>query len=163
MFDTISIRNISEEDCAVLHYLAESCKPLDVHTHYTYWVISKFFSSGSFLLFCNNEPIGYITSIETDKVIFIWQIGILEQYRSLGYSKTLISAISNYARKKKKNLAVSIAKENERSFCAFQSFSKINSYRFTKSGKLCLHDLSNTSFVEEENIYSIIINDEWNN
>lgn len=159
----LRIRNISEDDYSLLRYLAEKCKPLDVHTLYTYWVLSKFFSGSSFLLFDNNTVIGYITSVETEKTVFIWQIGVLEEYRSLGYSRVLIAAVSDYAINKKKNMAVSIAGDNERSFNAFKGFCNSHSYQFKESGILSLRDLTNVDFNEEECFYDIIINEEWAN
>ena len=161
MSTDMMVRSITEEDCAILRHLAQQCKPLDVHTHYTYWVLSKFFGDSSFVLCSHGETCGYITSVETKNRIFVWQIGILEEYRSYGYSRMLIEAVAQKAIQRKKNMSVSIAEDNDRSFNAFDSFCRNNSCGFVKTGKLSLNDLVDKSFSETENIYDILINEEW--
>lgn len=155
-FERIVLRNINESDVAQLHFLAEKCPPLDVHTHYTYWVICKFFSASSFLLSVENENVGYITAIETENIIFVWQIGILEQYRGQGYSHLLIDSVVDYAKRKQKNLAVTIAEENKVSFSAFNNYCVKNGLSFRPNGSLWLSDLNNVDFCEKEKIYDIV-------
>ena len=156
------LRNVTESDAPVLRALAQRCKPLDVHTPYTYWVLCKFFSGGSFLMLGeNNAPVGYITSIETENTIFVWQIGILREYRGKGYSQALVQAVSEYAVSREKNMSVSVADDNQASYHAFDRFCRRHSYSLRKSGKLSLTDLNDKAFSEKESIYDIIIREEW--
>lgn len=157
----LEIRNVTEEDCAALRHLAQQCEPLDVHTHYTYWVLCKFFSAGSFIMIDKEGPCGYITSIETEDRIFVWQIGILNRARNKGNSKLLIESVLKYAISRNKNMSVSIAEENKKSYYSFDAFCKSHSYRFIRTGMLSLKDLKDVSFAETEVIYDITINEEW--
>ena len=84
----ITIRRADRNDAELLQKLSSQCKPLDVHTIYTYWVIVSYFKC--FILEENDMPIGFIASIETKDILLIWQIGILKDYRGVGYSYLLL-------------------------------------------------------------------------
>lgn len=153
--DKMILRNVTEDDAPVLRLLASKCPPLDVHTHYTYWIICKFFDKCSFLLADGDNEIGYITAVETDDCVFIWQIGVLEPYRSKGLSRKLIGAVVEYARQKDKDMQVSIEEKNIASYSAFKNFSEKNNLVFEKTGSLRITDLLDKAFCEEEIIYDI--------
>lgn len=152
------IRNCNSEDAITLRNLAKKCKPLDVHTHYTYWVICHLFGESCFLLFDENKPIGYIASLIKDDVLFIWQIGILKEYRNKKYSRDLLNAVKDYALQKKcTKILVSISPENENSYCAFHRYCLHHELSIIRNGDITLKDPAE-SFFECENLYEIAIN-----
>ena len=149
------LKKIEEKDSPLMKKMAQKCGSLDVHTSYTYWVVSHFFSDLCFFLCKDDQEIGYIMSIETESTIFIWQIGILEDYRGMGLSELLISEVYNISKSKEKNLSFSIAKENIRSNKAFQSFCNKRNLTIKICGEIRLPDLYDVSFSERETLYEV--------
>lgn len=154
MKNNFKFRHPDENDAPLIQELARKCPPLDVHTVYTYWVICKFFSESCIIAEDNGVPFAYITAVETDDTVFIWQICISEKYRGMKISALLIDFVLNYAEAKNKTVSVSIDKENTASNSAFQSYCSKNSYILRRTGSLSLKDLSDLLFAENEEIYT---------
>lgn len=152
-----SIRNIEEKDAPLLRYLAKRCQPLDVHTHYTYWVVSNYFGSGGFILEADNAPAGYIMTVDTPSAVFVWQIGLLEAHRGKGLSQQLIAAAASYAKSVAKNMEVTISADNKASYSAFSQFCKKNQIRFERIGNVDIPDMDDPSFCEAEIAYRLHI------
>jgi GNAT superfamily N-acetyltransferase len=98
---------------------------------------------------------GFITALKTDDCVFVWQIGILEKYRSKGYSKILIDAVKDYAIKQNKNMKVSIAEENLASFNAFYKYCNNNNLPFESIGLITVNDMDGKLYCDQEVIYKI--------
>ena len=81
MKQELMIRQVQPEDATLLRELARRCPPLDVHTHYTYWVIARYFGKNSFIAEQEGRGAAYITSVENNDTLLIWQIGITEALR----------------------------------------------------------------------------------
>ncbi len=152
------IRNVNESDCAVMRYLAQQCSPLDIHTQYTYWVNATFFSRSSFILELKGEPIGYIMSVENIDTLFIWQIGILPEYRGRGFSFCLISSCFDYALSCNKKIQVTIAKDNLASYSSFISACNKKGFWINKLNTIHIIDKMDPSFDESEELYEIYYN-----
>ena len=152
----ITIRNITEKDHAILHSLALKCPPLDVHTQYTYWVNATYFGKSSFLMLDDDNPVGYIMAIDTPELIFIWQIGILPEYRHKGLSRKLIDSCVKYADSIGKPMQVTIAEDNKSSYAAFSSYCSQEGKTFNKIDEIRVTDLDDSSFNEVEIRYEII-------
>ena len=153
----MDIRKVNSQNCIMLRNLAKRCKPLDVHTPYTYWVVCYLFGDGCFLLLDKNEPVGYILTVIKEDSLFIWQIGILENFREKKFSGILLNAVTQYAQEKKcKKMLVSISPENENSYHAFHQFCKHNNFLISHCGDVNLID-SFENFSEFEHIYQIDI------
>jgi hypothetical protein len=105
----------------------------------------------------DDKEIGFITSIETKNSVFVWQIGILKEYRSNKYSQLLFDEVVKYAKVIGKNLQASIAEDNKRSYAALCSACEANHLRLERSGKLSIPDLTDRFFCESEIIYDIFI------
>lgn len=148
----IEYRNIQPEDAVLLRHLAESCPPLDVHTHYTYWVVANYFGMCGFIAEDNGMPIGYIMAVETKNCVFVWQIGIIESYRGKDISRDLIKRVHEVAKTKELPLEVSIADENIPSRSAFSNYCKHNKCQMERIGMV---ELSDDSFDEKEVFYKI--------
>ena len=89
----ITLRNAAGSDAGLLRHMARSCPPLDLHTSYTYWVAAEYFGSGSYILEDDGICAGYIMTVQTPETIFVWQIGILPEYRGRGLSRRLIDRV----------------------------------------------------------------------
>lgn len=149
------VRKAEEKDAELLKQLASKCPPLDIHTPYTYWVLCRFFNNSCFVIFDESEPIGFISSLDISEGVFVWQIGILENYRSKGYAAILINKVYEYATSKKADMIVTIDEANKRSYSAFKSFAKKNNLKFVAIDKLEIKDFENPDFFESEIIYKI--------
>lgn len=150
-----SLRNVSAADAALLKHLAGKCYPLDVHTPYTYWVVANYHAISSYILQNDKEPIGFITALNTPNMVFVWQIGILEEFRRKGLSKMLISAVFDYARSVSKDIEVTIAADNDASKSAFASVCKKQNVKMVEIGVVELRDIDDDSFTEVEKKYRI--------
>ncbi len=156
-FQEYTLRNIQEQDCTLLKKMARDCGTLDVHTAYTYWVVSRFFADTSFVLCRGSEPVGYIMAIEVPEGVFIWQIGILKEYRGKGISALLISPVFEAARRKGANILLSIDEENAASNAAFRAFCQRQGLKMETCGDVKLRDAYDPTFSECEKLYCIHI------
>ena len=152
------IQNVSETDHCILRHLASECGSLDVHTHYTYWVMCKYFGSNSFILYEGMEPIGYIMALETADTVFIWQVGILPEYRHLKLSHELYDAVFKVAKNKGKDVELSIAPDNRASYGAFESYCNGCDISFEKIGSATVKDINGT-LIEDEVLYHARLNE----
>ena len=156
----IVIRKVNDKDGEILKHLATNCYPLDVHTPYTYWVISNYFSEYSFIAYDSKtkNDIGFITCIKNDNVALIWQIGVLKEYRKRGISQFLIdSVVKSIFRdgSNNKNIEVTIAKENEYSYKSFEKYCQANNLSFIADNTVKIKDIDCPQFYEEEIKYII--------
>ena len=152
----ITIRNVQKTDNALLRHLAKQCPSLDLHTQYTYWATAYYFNKSSFILEDDGKPIGYIMALNTPDVIFIWQIGIIKEYRGKGLSCKLISAVMEYAKSINKPIEVTIASNNKSSFNAFKSAALKQNLKMIKSDEINIIDLDDDAFSENEIRYIIL-------
>lgn len=151
----MNIRNVVEKDAALLRDFARHCPPLDLHTPYTYWVLCKFFAESCFIVSDDDVDMGYIMAFEAEKIVFVWQIGVLPEHRGKGCTRFLIDSVVQFAREKNKNMAVSIAKENVASYGSFSSYCNAHAIPFQENGSLTVTDLCDLDFVETEIIYEM--------
>ena len=150
-----TVRNVTENDCGILRFLASKCGPLDVHTPYTYWVASCYYGKSSFILEHDGEPIGFIMSVDTPDAVFIWQIGVLSNYRRKNLSCELISKCFAYARNAGKDLEATIAKDNLPSYNALRRACEKHNFTIEQLEEVVIHDMSDDSFEEKEIRYRI--------
>ena len=121
----MNIENLKENQYEQIKKMVEACSPLDVHTLYTYWVLARYFTDTSFVLYDNDEAIGFIIAITKDNVGFIWQIGVLPQYRKQDLSYLLIDkTIQAFKNKGINDIELTIDTNNQISFAAFNSYCK---------------------------------------
>lgn len=96
------VRGLASEDSELLLRLARACPPLDVHTPYTYWVVSHLFAGTSFVLMdgASGRTAGFLTGIPSGdgRTLFCWQVGVLPEYRGWGGSGLLFGAAARQAR-----------------------------------------------------------------
>ncbi len=152
----ITIKPVNQNDAPLLRHLATLCPPLDVHTPYTYWVMATYFGEYSFIAYDDGKPIGYIMNLKKDNTLFIWQIGIIPDYRKQGISQRLIGKAVRAALKSGCTSAqVTIAPENIDSYCAFKHYCLNNKFSFENISTAHITDLDDENFVENEKVYEI--------
>lgn len=152
----LKIKNINETDSPLIKELARRCPPLDLHTSYTYWVVAKMFGKYSFIVLEDDEPIGYIMCVKNQTCLLIWQIGILEEYRQKNISQILIDKVfSTLETDEFVPVIVSIAAENKNSYFAFLKYCEYNGYIMKEKSNVCLKDIYDPSFYENEILYEI--------
>ena len=151
-----SIRSVTTEDAGVLHSLATQCPPLDVHTPYTYWVLTHMFADGCFVAEVDGNPIGFITTVRKNSVAFLWQIGVTEAHRGTGLATRLLAEVVSWARSLNITaVQLSIDPANVASTMAFTSFCAANELSLRRIGTLDLTIESDPTFVEHEDIFEI--------
>lgn len=151
------IRKAEKNDFVLLRDMAQNCKPLDVHTPYTYWVVCQFFSDGCFIAEEDGVAVGSIMTVKGDDCVFVWQIGVLSEFRGKGISQHLYKAVLDYARDcKVKKIMLSISPDNDNSNFAFKNFCKKNELNIVQSG-VCNIEIPAEQFFEKENLYEVVI------
>ena len=151
----LQIKNIGSGDASFLQSMATTNPPLDVHTQYTYWVLCTLFAEGCFILFADEKPIGYITSIWNDKTFLIWQIAVLKEERGKGYSQLLINAVFDVAKSKGLNISVTISKDNEASYRAFNRYCVDHGIRMYENGQVDLKKGLEQEYDLSERVYNM--------
>jgi L-2,4-diaminobutyric acid acetyltransferase len=136
--------------------LAHDCPPLDLHTPYTYWVISQFFADSCFVLEADGQPAGFISSVGRAKTWFIWQVGILSQHRGRGNSGLLYDALMSWAvAAGLERVGLTIAPDNVASRASIEAYCTRHGFDLSRSGEISLTDLVDPSFHEQEVRYTI--------
>ncbi len=153
----ITLRNAAGSDAGLLRHMARSCPPLDLHTSYTYWVAAEYFGSGSYILEDDGICAGYIMTVQTPETIFVWQIGILPEYRGRGLSRRLIDRVLDDAAASGRGVEVTIAKNNAASFAAFTSAAGARGLVLEPKDTVELKDPDDPAFYENEIRYGIKI------
>lgn len=120
---TVIVRESQEKDVNDIYNLVPNLAPLTPHTRYTYWNLFRNFAESCFIAVNENQLIGFITSHPTTSPPnewFIWQAGIMPEYRGTGLIDNLQDRVIEVARQSGA-LAIntSIETDNLRSLGAF--------------------------------------------
>jgi len=151
---TATIRRVMPSDGGLLRDLVLACPPLDVHTPYTYWVQSAYFSSQCFIAERAGEPVGFLTSVGSGSRILLWQIGVLPEARSQGIALDLVRAMVSWARSHgADSFDVSIAPDNAASLALFERCAADVNGRLERRSAIDLRDSRDPDFREVEVIY----------
>lgn len=120
---SINVRRSYENDTNSIHALVPELKPLTLHTPYTYWNLFRNFGDSCFVALVENLPVGFITSHPTttpQSEWFIWQAGILTEYRGTGLIDELQDKVVSVARNSGATaINMSIEADNSRSLGVF--------------------------------------------
>lgn len=138
------IRKCTVEDVDSLRRFVDRCKPLELHTPFTYWTLFNYFSNICFLMIEKDELIGFISGIKgsLDKeVVYLWQIGVSKSHRGKNYASVLIdNFIKAVIELDCNKIQVSISPDNEASYNTFLKYAKEHSYNFAKIGEVKYND-----------------------
>lgn len=147
----VRVRGTTSDDAGLLESLALRCPPLDVHTPYTYWVLSTYFSESCFVAVEGTEPVGFVTAVANRDRALLWQIGILPAHRGKGLSHLLIDAVAGWADGRGFSaIELSIDPANKESHATFRSFAKRAGWDFGQIGSVDLTSAKDPSFREHE-------------
>jgi len=152
----MDIRTLTVKDAATIRKMASICSPLDLHTPYTYWLITYLFGDLCFIAHDETVPIAFITALCRGDMLFIWQVGVVSSYRRRGVSNQLLGCVFKRARDiGVSKVRVTISEENEASQSAFRCFCRRNGYAMTAAGNVEITDYLVPSFKESEIVYEI--------
>ena len=119
----VEVRESQKQDVNPLFELVQELRPLTQHTPYTYWNLLNNFGNSCFIAIDNEQPIGFITSHPTTNPAsewFIWQAGILPDYRGQGLIDELQDKVIEVAKDYGAvAMRTSIKVDNPRSLGAF--------------------------------------------
>jgi len=122
------IRNCNVGDLESIKKLVEQSKPLILHTTYTYWVLFYFFNDSCFVMEDKSKFVGFVSGMKSTALkdtFFVWQIGIILEYRGKGRASELLEKIVSRAKEMNcKKIQFSIEPDNELSYNLFSSFAK---------------------------------------
>lgn len=138
------IRKCMVEDVDILRRFVAECKPLELHTPFTYWTLFNYFSNLCFLMVDEEKVIGFISGVRSsldNEIVYLWQIGVSKDHRGKNCASLLldhfIKAVIDLDCSK---IQVSISPENQSSYNAFVRYAKENSYSFEKIGEVKYYD-----------------------
>lgn len=152
----LTVRAVTEADAGLLLALAHRCPPLDIHTPYTYWVLSHLFGRQCFIALDGAEPVGFVTSVAEGTQALLWQVGVIDSHRGRGVSQLLIDAVVGAARESGlRSVELSIDPTNANSLGAFRSYAKKHGLLLDRIGEVDLTDERNPGFHEFEDLYSM--------
>jgi len=151
-----NVRPLASGESSLIRKLAALCPPLDLHTPYTYWVITEYFGDSCFILECDVEPVGFITAVGRGEDLLLWQVGILPEHRGQGHSLLLYDAVSAWARENGvRKVQVTIADDNQASRSSMESFCRSHHVESVAVGLAEISDLIDPLFSEVETRYEI--------
>ncbi len=127
-FGNLTIRPMRTEDVAAVQAFVSTCPPLGVHTAFTYWVLSQYSSTFSFVAESDGRLCGLLTALATDRLdpgLYLWQLGVSEELRGQGVAGRLLSQLAQAMPPAGvTSFDVSISPENEASRRTFQGFAR---------------------------------------
>lgn len=142
----ITFRHLTHDDVPTLRRLASKSPPLGLHTAFTYWLVGHYFGDYSLLaLDGDGTELGYVMCItkrdETD-LLYVWQIGVLPQYRRQKIAEKLLDAI--YEKKVRgggiRRMQVTIDPHNVPSNKLFESFAGRHGLSYQAIGEASFFD-----------------------
>lgn len=126
--DKTTVREFKVEDAEDLRKLADACQPLLVNGVYVNIFLAKYFGNSCFIMELEGKPIGFVSGFKstTDpKIFFLWQLGLLPEFRGKGLSTPLIHRVFEAAKKLNCEKAqFSISPTIDSSFHAFSNYAK---------------------------------------
>ena len=153
----MEIISATGKDYLIFRETSKQCDYLGVHTPYSYWIACNYFGDSCFIIKENNKVAGTILTVRNKDVLFVWQIGVLKEYRQKGYSQALYNAVLNYALQNgQSKIAMSIDPTNQASFNALKSFCSKNNLTFNQVGYVDLK-IPEENYTEYEQLIEINI------
>jgi len=138
------IRSLESRDIAAVRELIDYCKPLDLHTPFTYWILSEYFNNTCLVLEDEDIIVGYtggMKSSSMEGVFYLWQIGLMPDYRGKGYFSMLLDKIIEKVKSLNCNyLEFSVLSDNYQSINAFSNYAKKKGLPIVKRGSLSFYD-----------------------
>lgn len=100
MIQTISspyiLRNVQAEDGIAIWKVAADSQSLDLNSSYCYIMLCEYFSKTCYIATVGDETVGFVTAFlhpSNPKLLFIWQIAVIEPYRGKGIGLLLLKKL----------------------------------------------------------------------
>lgn len=140
----MKIRSLESRDIGAVRELIDYCKPLDLHTPFTYWILSEYFNNTCLVLEDEDVIVGYTGGMKSSSmkgVFYLWQIGLMPDYRGKGYFSILLDKIIEEVKSLNCNfLEFSVLSDNYQSINAFSNYAKKKGLPIVKRGSLSFYD-----------------------
>lgn len=153
---SVNLRECTPADIDYVIRFVESCAPLEVHTSFTYWVTFEYWGHLCRVALVGNRVVGYVSAIGSGRVrdvLYVWQVGVAQEFRGQGLAQRLLSEVVTAGRANGfRKAQVSIAGDNEASLKAFERFAREQKQRLERCGEVLLTGLDGKS--TQENLYT---------
>ncbi|TQV82391.1 GNAT family N-acetyltransferase [Exilibacterium tricleocarpae] len=119
-------RNVRPIDSNSIFCIVKKLSSLEINSFYHYLIFCSYFKKTSSVAILDKKIVGFCLGFsheKNNKVLFIWQVGVLPNYQNYGFAKTLISYLIDV--NKAGAIQATIDKNNAVSEKLFQSISKI--------------------------------------
>ncbi|MBN2126627.1 MAG: GNAT family N-acetyltransferase [Deltaproteobacteria bacterium] len=148
------IRSCRARDVDAIRGFVNRCKPLDLHSAFTYWVLCTCFPDTCLLMEGDEGIIGFASGVPSSAeqgVFYFWQIGVAPECRGRGHATALIEKMVEAALHGGCHaLQVTIAPENTASLRVFSRFAERRGRGMKKKGRVDFTDsLSSRRVVED--------------
>lgn len=154
----MEVLSATEKDYLIFRETSKQCDYLGVHIPYSYWIACNYFGDSCFIVKEKDKVAGTILTVRNKDILFVWQIGVLKDYRNKGYSQILYDSVLDYARKNgQSKIAMSIDPTNQASFNALTCFCRRNNLTFRETGYVDLK-IPEENYSEYEQLIEIKIN-----
>lgn len=148
------IRAAREGDLCSIRCIVDAIRDLDKHTTYTYWVARKMFPELFLVADIKEQVVGFTFGVQKNDCVFLWQVGVLENFRHHGIASRLIHEFINQAKQRGAvEMLVTISPSNRASKRVFESVAKDSNSELLLVGSTEPYDL-----FPIENIYSVQLN-----
>jgi L-2,4-diaminobutyric acid acetyltransferase len=135
----MQIRTCTPDDIQKVRHFVSQCKPLGLHTGYTYWVLFHNFKESCFVMEEESKIVGYVSGLKSstfDDVFFVWQIGVAEEMRGKGYSYLLLQKVLETAKKMRcTKMQMSLEEKDGASFHAISGFAAKHNLKMSIAGE----------------------------
>ena len=132
----MTIRNINNNEFQKIQSLINNCgEYVTTYTLYAYWILSNYFNKTCKVAENQGKIIGFISALSAigNKVIFIWQLCVINKYRNKGIVFQLIDNIVKEAKKNNYQIEFTVSSKN---IASINLFTKNEFYKLLNSSKL---------------------------
>lgn len=120
------IHAMREADFPSVWSLVKDSKVLDIHTPYTYWVQLHARPALMYVAEHEGEIVGFISGlahIRREGEVFVWQIGVCEEFRHQGIGTALMDAMYRKAKEAGfSSMSLTVTEDNLPSKAMFEKF-----------------------------------------
>lgn len=153
----VVIRNARDDEASAIQALARQCPPLDVHTAFSYWVVTRYQQGLCLVAEQDDSLVGFLTATGTTdtNLLYVWQIGVNQAHRGTGLAERLLDRLVAQATALGfRSMQVSIADNNAASLAVFSRLAARRESELTEVGHLRVTD-SSYPFSDDEPIYEL--------
>ena len=126
------IRNITNNEFEKIQTIINNCNEyVTTYPLYAYWTLSKYFNKTCIVVEDKGKIIVFIRGLPSieNKIIFIWQLCVINEYRNKGIAFKLIDNITKEAKKYNYEIEFSISSSNIAGINLFTKYAEQNNLK----------------------------------